>query len=179
MTDFLLAPQNLAFAVALAIMLLLTAFEFLAMIFAGSSSVVLDGLLPEFDLGDADGSELAASNLLDRFLGWLHFGKVPVLMLLAVFLLSFGFFGLALQGVVQGVTGFLLPGWLAVLVVFPATVPMVRVGGSILARIMPRDETQVVSSNSFIGQVATIVLGTARTASPAQARLRDRHGQSH
>jgi hypothetical protein len=179
MTDFLLAPQNLAFAVALAIMLLLTVLEFLAMVFAGSSSTVLDGLLPELDLGDADGSELAASNLLDRFLGWLHFGKVPVLMLLALFLLSFGFVGLALQGVVHGITGYLLPGWLAVVAVLPVTLPFVRVGGTILAKIMPQDETQVVSAHSFIGQVATVVLGTAKAASPAQARLRDKHGQSH
>jgi hypothetical protein len=49
----------------------------------------------------------------------------------------------------------------------------------VLAKVMPRDETQSVSAQSFIGQVATIVLGTASVANPAQARLRDKHGQTH
>src|SRR5688572_15395914 len=110
MSEFLLAPQNFPFAVALAIMALLTILEFLAIVFAGQTSHVLDGLLPEMHLGDVDGSEIAAASFLDRFLGWLHFGKVPVLMLLALFLLGFGFSGLALQGVLRNMTGFMLPG---------------------------------------------------------------------
>lgn len=179
MTDFLFASQNLPFAVALAIMALLTLLEFLAIVLAGHTSHVLDGLLPELHLGDVDGSEIAAASFLDRFLGWLHFGQIPVLMLLAIFLLSFGFLGLALQGVLRNALGFMLPGWLAALAVLPLSLPCVRVGGSVLAKIMPRDETQSVSAQSFIGQVATIVLGTARIGSPAQARLKDKHGQSH
>lgn len=179
MSEFLLAPQNLPFAVALAIMGLLTVLEFLAMFFAGSSSTVLDGLIPELHLGDVDGSEIAAASFLDRFLGWLHFGKVPVLMLLALFLLGFGFSGLALQGVLRNLTGFMLPAWMAALLVLPIALPFVRLGGAVLAKVMPRDETQSVSAQSFIGQVATIVLGTARTGSAAQARLRDKHGQTH
>jgi hypothetical protein len=179
MSEFLLAPQNFPFAVALAIMGLLTILEFLAIVFAGHTSHVLDGLLPELHLGDVDGSEIAAASFLDRFLGWLHFGKVPVLMLLALFLMAFGFVGLGLQGVLRNVTGWMLPGWLAALAVLPVTLPFVRVGGNILAKVMPRDETQSVSAQSFIGQVATIVLGTSRAGSAAQARLRDKHGQSH
>jgi hypothetical protein len=179
MSDFLLAPQNLPFAVALAIMALLTVLEFLAIVFAGQTSHALDGLLPDLHLGDVDGSEIAVASWLDRFLGWLHFGKVPVLMLLALFLLGFGFSGLALQGVLRNTLGFMLPGWLAALAVLPVTMPFVRIGGSVLAKVMPRDETQSVSAQSFIGQVATIVLGTARAAHAAQARLRDVHGQTH
>lgn len=179
MSDFLLAPQNFPFAVALAIMALLTLLEFLAIVFAGHTSHVLDGMLPELHLGDVDGSEIAVASWLDRFLGWLHFGKVPVLMLLALFLLGFGFMGLALQGVLRNTIGWMLPGWLAALAVLPVTLPFVRIGGAVLAKVMPRDETQSVSAQSFIGQVATIVLGTARTGHAAQARLRDKHGQSH
>ena len=179
MSEFLLSPQNFPFDVALAIMALLTVLEFLAFAFAGSSSHVLDGLIPDLHLGDVDGAEIASAPLLDRFLGWLHFGKVPVLMLLALFLLGFGFLGLALQGALLKTVGFMLPGWLASIAVLPLTLPFVRLGGSVLARVMPRDETQSVSAQSFIGQVATIVLGTARAAHPAQARVKDKHGQSH
>jgi len=179
MFDFLLAPQNFPFDVALAIMALLTLFEFLAIVLAGHTSAALDGLFPELHLGDVDGSEIAVSSFLDRFLGWLHFGKVPVLMLLALFLLGFGFSGLALQGLLHNSIGLMLPGWLASLAVLPVTFPVVRIGGTVLAKVMPRDETQSVSAQSFVGQVAKIVLGTARTGHAAQARLKDKHGQSH
>ncbi|MEZ5581571.1 MAG: DUF1449 family protein [Candidatus Competibacteraceae bacterium] len=33
--------------------------------------------------------------------------------------------------------------------------------------------------NQFIGRVAVITLGTAGYDSPAQAKLRDQHGQTH
>jgi hypothetical protein len=44
---------------------------------------------------------------------------------------------------------------------------------------MPKDETYVVSEKSFPGLIATITLGTAQKDKPAQAKLRDRHGQTH
>lgn len=177
MFDFLTAGPNLPFAVALALMLLLAAVELIGFALGLGASDFLDGLLPEFD--GADGSELAGASLADRFMGWLHFGKVPVLILLAVFLTGFGFLGLALQGVIHAVTGAMLPGWLAAVAVVPLALPWVRIVGGGVARVMPRDETQVVSRSALVGRVATIVIGTARAGSPAQAKVRDQHGQTH
>jgi hypothetical protein len=177
MFEFLTAPATLPFAVALAIMAMLVVVELVGLMFGATASDLLDGLLPEF--GDADGAELAGASLADRFMGWLHFGKVPALILLAVFLTGFGFLGLALQGALHTLTSAMLPGWLAAIAVFPLTLPWVRVVGSGIARAMPRDETQVVSRSALVGRVATIVIGTARRGSPAQAKVRDQHGQAH
>ena len=58
-------------------------------------------------------------------------------------------------------------------------VPSVRVIGTGLAKLIPKDETTAVSTDSFVGRVATITLGTARKGEPAQAKLTDRHGQTH
>jgi hypothetical protein len=44
---------------------------------------------------------------------------------------------------------------------------------------MPRDETYVVSEESFPGMIATITLGTAEAGKPAEAKLKDKHGQTH
>jgi hypothetical protein len=177
MFEFLTAGPNLPFAVALALMLLLATIELIGFALGMGASDFLDGLLPEF--GDADGSELAGASLADRFMGWLHFGKVPVLILLAVYLTGFGFIGLALQGAFHAVSGAMLPGWLAAIAVAPLALPWVRVVGGGVARIMPRDETQVVSRSALVGRVATIVIGTASAGSPAQAKVRDQHGQTH
>jgi hypothetical protein len=44
---------------------------------------------------------------------------------------------------------------------------------------MPKDETDAVSEQSFIGRVAVITLGNASHGSPAEAKLKDQHGQMH
>jgi hypothetical protein len=44
---------------------------------------------------------------------------------------------------------------------------------------MPQDETTAVSLDSLVGKRGTITVGTARRGSPAQARVKDIHGQSH
>lgn len=44
---------------------------------------------------------------------------------------------------------------------------------------MPKDETEAVSTDSFVGRIALITLGKAEKGNPAQARLKDRFGKSH
>lgn len=182
MLDFVTATANLPFTIALAMMLILAALEVLGFLFGLSAHGFLDGLFDaDHDLhaGHVDGSELVTVSLVDRFMGWLHFGKVPVLILFAVFLTSFGLAGYALQGTLWAFTGVLLPWWIAAPAILPLTLPCIRVFGGALARVLPKDETQSVSQAGLVGRMATIVLGVARPGSPAQAKVRDQYGQTH
>ena len=61
---------------------------------------------------------------------------------------------------------------------FFATLPIVRILGAGLARLIPQDQTYAVSFDSLVGRVATIVSGTARPGYPAQARVPNEHGQT-
>jgi hypothetical protein len=177
MPDFLLAADNLPFTVALAVMLLLLAVETIGFVAGLGVSDWLHAHLPEF--GDADGAEVAGSAAFaDRFLGWLMVGRVPALILLAVFLSVFGLLGLGLQGALRSVLGQALPGWIAALAVFPLSLPFVRLVALGISRVLPRDETEVASRRSLLGHVGTIVIGTARRGSPAQAKVRDEVGQT-
>lgn len=178
MLDFVTASSNLPFTVAMVMMLILVVVELAGFVFGFGLSGMLDGFF-DFDMAEADGSELVTASLLDRFTGWLHFGKVPVLILFAVFLVSFGIAGYVLQGTLWAFTGTLLPAWIAAPLVLPVTIPAIRVFGGVLARVLPRDETQSVSQAGLVGRMATIVLGTAATGSPAQAKVRDTFGQMH
>lgn len=179
MADFLSAGPNLPFSVALAMMLIMAAIEGVGYLLGLGVFDFLDGLAPEIDFDAVDSSEIAGMSLADRFMGWLHFGRVPVLILLVVFLTSFGVIGLTIQGVTSSFGGYLLPGAVASAIALPLALPPVRWFGGMLAKVLPKDETYVVSQEALVGRVATIVLGTARTASPAQARLKDQHGQTH
>jgi membrane protein implicated in regulation of membrane protease activity len=157
MLDIIAAPANLPFSVALLVMLMIGAVEALGL---GASAVHLDLH------GDVDGG--------GDLLGWLGIGKVPLLMLLVVFLALFGLVGLAIQQFAGP-----LPLWIAAPAAAVATLPLTGLGARGLARIMPRDETTAISLDSLVGRRGTITIGTARRGSPAQARVADIHGQVH
>lgn len=163
------ASQNLPFGIGFALIVGIALFEGLGMLISMSPSNFLDDLLPEID-GDSG---------LDRVLGWLHVGKVPALVLLLLFLSGYTVFGYSLQVVANGLFGGYLQAWLAGLLAIPAGMATVRGLGSLIAHIIPRDETSVVSEQTLVGRVGVIVSGGARRGLAAQARVRDSHGRSH
>jgi len=184
MMEFFLASQNVAFTVALAVMLVIAVLEGITTLFGSGLSGLFESLLPETDVdidvgAGADGAGFDATSGLSRVLGWLHIGQVPILMLLVVFLTAFGLIGLGVQYLAWQALGSFLPGLPASGISCVASLPMVRLCGGILARIMPRDETEAVSEESFIGRIATITLGKATLGRPAQARLMDEYRQTH
>jgi len=192
MLEFLGAPQNLPFSVAIGVMFGIAAVEVVGTLLGAGVSQLLDSALPDFDADvdvdadldlDADAAVSAGSlhgpGPLMQVLTWLHVGRVPVLVLLILFLTAFGVIGLALQSVVSDLTGRLLPAALAALPAAAGAVPAVRVVGGWIARVIPKEETSAVSRQTFVGRIATVVIGTARAGSPAQARLRDEHGRTH
>lgn len=163
------APQNLPFGIGFALIVGIALIEGLGMLISMSPSNILDNLLPDIH-GDSG---------LDRVLGWLHVGKVPALVLLLLFLSGYTVFGYSLQVVANGLFGGYLPAWLAGLLAVPAGMATVRGLGSLIAHIIPRDETSVVSEQSLIGRVGVIVSGGARRGLAAQAKVKDSHGRSH
>lgn len=197
MIAFLLQPANLPFSIALGLMMLIAVMEGLGMMFGASISSTVDGLMPDVDVDvdvdididvdadlDFDGPEIDGPSLdgvggLTAALDWLRFGRVPVLILLLIFLCAFGLSGLVIQSMVKGLTGWLLPGILAAAPAFAIALPAVHLGGRGFERLFPKAETYVVSQASFIGEVATVTLGTAEIGKPAQAKLTDRFDRTH
>ena len=179
MVQFLLAPENFPFAVALAVMIAIAAIEVIGLMLGGSASDALQSLTG----GNADGLTTTlpdeSPGTLATLLSWLRFKQVPMLVLLVIFLSAFGLLGLTVQSVAQAVLGQPLPAWLASVPAFMLSLPAVRGLGGFAARWMPREETDAVSSDSLVGLVATIVLGTARQGHAAEAKLRDSKGQTH
>lgn len=199
MIEHLLEPQTAPFAVALGVMLLIALMEGVGMLFGIALSGMVDSLLPDFDVPDVDVDvpdldvdadvQLHAPNLdapsvpgagpFTQFLGWLCFGRVPALVLLVAFLTAFGLSGLIIQSVVNAVTTFYLPAIIAVIPAFAAALPATRYIGLGLSKIMPKEESEAVSREDFIGKIAVVTKGTAQRGLPAEAKLQDHFGQTH
>jgi hypothetical protein len=165
-----LAPETWPFAAATLLLLLITAVEGIALLFGTNVSHFVDDWLP--DPGDG------IDHAFDKPLGWLHVGKVPVLILIVVFLAAFALTGFAVNMVVHRLVGLWLTPWVAVPVAFVTALPIVRILGAGLARVSPSDETFAVTLDTLVGRVATIVNGTARVGYPAQAKVINQHGQA-
>ncbi len=206
--EFLFASENMPFSVAIAVMLGIAFLEGVLTLLGAGLSNLVDAIIPDsldmdldldvdadidadvdfdtelslhdnLDIGKTAEVASASENALSKMLAWLHFGRVPALVLLVIMLTVFGLSGYVLQAFVHGFTGWLLPGWAAWLPALAIALPFVRWSAKILGTIIPKDETSAVSTNTFIGRVATIVTGTSQTGLPAEAKLKDQHGQSH
>jgi len=177
MIDILFMPENLPFAVAIALMLMIGLMEGVGMLLGFAISGLLDNLVPDADL-DVD-ADIGDHGAFGEFLTWLRVKEVPVIAILIAFLASFGIAGLALQQILYGLIGWMLPSLVATIIAVFLALPGVRVFAGILAKIMPRDETSAVSTDSFIGRTATITLGTAKEGSPAEGKFKDQFGTTH
>jgi hypothetical protein len=164
------AAETWPFVVATVLLLLITAAEGLALLAGVSVFHWLDHWLP--------GISHAEQGALDKGLGWLHVGRVPVLALLVIFLAAFAMTGFALNMVAHRLLGLWVPVWLSIPVAAVAGLPIVRILGAGIGRLVPSDESFAVTLDSLVGRVATVLGGTARNGYPAEAKVLNQHGQT-
>jgi hypothetical protein len=156
--EFLQAGENIVFVVALAVMLVI-------------------GLVELFGLGSA-----VLGHDLDfdaQGLDWLGFGRLPLLMLLVVFLAVFGSLGLIGQQFAVDHLGGLVSPAIMVPGAGVVALPLTGLAARLLGRIVPRDETTAIDIDRLVGLHAEIVVGHASIGNPAKARVRDFHGHAH
>lgn len=112
-------------------------------------------------------------------LAWLQIGRAPLLILLILFLLGFGLSGVILQHFVAQFLGSFSS---AAIIAIPSTLIglyHMNIGGRLVHKYLPKDETQSISKHSFIGQRVTITTGHAEFGHPAEAKFLDQFGQMH
>ena len=158
MIEFLAQSATAPFTIALLLMVLLGLVEAIGL---GSSAV------------DLDAAEIGGA------LDWLNVGRLPLLMLIVVFLTAFGLVGLVLQSLAISLAGGVLPWFAAIPAAVLAAAPATRWLGTGLSRVLPRDETTAVDIDSLVGRRARVVVGIARRGYPARARVEDAHGHIH
>jgi len=164
----LLAPYNLPFLIALGA---------LAVIAVIQLTGVGDAIEGAGDFDAADGLELGGFG--EALTSLLGLGRVPLMIWLASLLLTFGAIGLVGQSVIAGLFGTPLPAGWAALFAGGAALPLNSLAMRPLGAIMPRDETSAIGLDELVRREAEIQIGTARTGSPARAKVIDIHGQAH
>lgn len=177
MIEALLSPEGLPFAAALAVVLIFALLEGVSALLGFALSSAVDGLIP--DLPDLDLNVDLDAGAATKFLTWLRLGKVPLIFWLIVYLTTFGLLGALLQLFADAALGRYLPVMIAVTAAMIAALPPTRTFASLLAKLIPQDETSAVSADSFVGRVAVVTQGRATHGRPAEARLKDQHGQVH
>lgn len=169
------ASETAPFAVAIGLTFAIALIELAGLIFGAPASAAVDSALPDLD-ADIPDMELGP---LSQTLSWLSFGKLPALVVLILITASFGLAGFALQEVLRRLLGFALDPWIASVPAAFAAAFATRHLGLAIARIMPKEETEAVSTRAFVGRVATVFRGVAGHGSPAEAKLTDIHGKTH
>ncbi len=187
MLDILLQPTVIPFSVALGLMLAIALIEVLTVLMGIGLSGAIDSLLPDVDLPDVDvdldagdaADGLSSPGVLGVFAAWLCIGRVPALIIFIAFLTAFGITGLVVQQVALSLSGSPLDLLIAVAAALLIALPLTRYFALAFAWIMPQEETEAVEQTSFLGLVAEIIRGTARSGEPAEAKLSDRFGMVH
>jgi hypothetical protein len=163
MLDLLLTAPYLPFAVSLALMV-------------GIGLIEAIGL----GLGQVDLEAEVGADTGGGVLDWLGLGgELPILVWLTSLLGCFTLAGIAIQQIVTGLAGVPLHWGLALAGAFVAGVLLNTMVANGLARVMPRFETTVISTDDLLRRRGTILEGTARRGSPARAKVVDHHGQAH
>lgn len=169
------ASETAPFAVAIGLTLAIAVIELAGLLLGTQPSAAVDGALPDID-ADVPDLELGP---LSQTLSWLSFGKLPALVVLILITASFGIIGFAGQEALRRLFGFMLDPWVASVPAAIGAAFATRHLGLALARIMPKEETEAVSTKAFVGRVATVFRGIAQTGRPAEAKLTDIHGKTH
>ncbi len=176
--EFLFHSNNYLFTAAIILMLFIAILEgVLAFLGAGISDMI-ESFIPDISTDfDIDGAQNAFA--LSKFFAWIRIKQVPILMLLIIFLTSFGLVGLFIQLLLLKFTSIFWSVWIVSIPTIFCSVFLLRIIGGFVSFILPKDESSSISKDELIGYIATITLGSAKKNSPAEARTKDKHGQTH
>jgi len=175
--EFIINDANSIFSIALTVMLFISILEGITTVLGFGVSSFLETIFPDIEL--EIGSEDAPNGVLSRLFSWLNYGKVPVLIILICFLTAFGLVGYSLQYFTYALVSSLIPQIIIAPIALIISLPFIKLFTSAVEKIMPKDETSALTHESFIGKIATITLGTANFGSPAEAKVKDKYGQTH
>lgn len=159
-----LSPPLQPFSIAAAVLLALLLIEIVGLISGMAFS----------DLAEST----AAGEVAENALSWLNLGRVPLLVLLIILLGLFAAGGMVLQAVAEKTIG-LLPPLAASLLAGAFALLATRATSRAVARILPREESYVLTDQDLIGRVGTVTVGPLDARAVGKISVTDAHGNRH
>ena len=172
MLSFLLDDANFWFSCALGIVIALFILEMVGMFFG----ISLLGLVDDQAALDADAD---TSSGFTEFGSWLALDRLPLLVWLVLLLTTFGIAGLALNFLSLTLLNTYFARWLIALLAVVAGLFFTARFGTVIARLLPKQESSATTADELVGTVGHITVGVARQNSPAEGKFVDAHGQPH
>ena len=169
MNEFILHSSNFVFTIPLLIVAIIAGLEIVG--------AVLGISLTTIDI-DINIDSASHPNLTGVF-GWAGHGNVPFIIWLCILFTCFGVTGLCINFVLLEVFSTTFSQILTAPVALIAAAIPTKIFSRIIARIIPREESSVVNTSSFIGKLAVVTAGKATKTMSAEASLLDEHGQRH
>ncbi len=127
---------------------------------------------------DADvDADMSGFLTFERALGFINVGRVPLTIIIATFLMFWGFTGYTVNGIIKNALGsfpsvFIMASCASALVV---GIIATKFLSGIIARVFPQIETYSSSNESLLGQVARVVSGQV-TSKFGRAKVKDQYG---
>lgn len=156
---------------AITFVLLIGALEIISLVFGHFLSGTLDAHLDHYD-------SLMSGNI-DQALHYLHFRRIPALVVLCLLAGYFGLFGILIQHGWVTVWQAPLSNLLLAPLCFIFSVFAVHYSGKVIAPWLPRDESTAITEDDFIGSMAVITGHSAVAGTPCEGRFTDKFGQTH
>jgi hypothetical protein len=172
MIDILLHTSNLAYSIALTIVLTIVALDVILMIVGMGLMGALESLHIDTDLHLDFGG-------FNQLANWACVNKVPFVVWLLLALTGFGLAGLTLNFIAFKLMGFMPQTLFTVPFALFGCFYFTHVTGNTVARLMPKENSTAQTVESFKGSIAHITIGTASKGNPAEAQLTDGHNQRH
>jgi Protein of unknown function (DUF1449) len=173
--DLLLAAEYQPFVVAGLVMAGLVLIETASLAVGFSLSAIVD---KGFDLEGGGHDSAWDLGVLGGLLGWVNAGRVPVLVFIITWLAAFAAAGFIIQTAAIGLWT-ALPALAASLAAFLLANPATRIATRAVARLIPAEETYVVSHDELVGRVGEVTLGPLDGGLAGRVKVRDLHGNLH
>lgn len=155
MFDFLFVHENAVYSIVFTVMVIIGLLELLSILIGQSMSGLLDNLLP-----DGHHIHLDSDTDVGALFNWFYVGKLPFLMLLVSWMMSFSATGLLLNEVILPLFSMnRMSMGIGVLVTGLICLIPFHFIASFVHFIMPKDETTAFNLEELVDHTGVIVIG--------------------
>lgn len=155
--NFLLHENQIIFSSALFILLFILFIESILFMVGASSDAIFN-----------------QSFIIDE-LTWLNKEKIPFVIIMTLVLGVFSTIGLVIQSMFDSI----FEPYLLSVVVALITLFIVKYLSVFISKVLPKDETSIISEDSFIGMVGTVVIGKGNRTSDVEFKVVDKLNRNH